>query len=122
MAKLRELGILPQLHQLASFDRPERQIAVLRQVKPHMISAYAVGLELLAEAVMDAGAHDIRPRIVYTSGTALTPRCRALSARAFGVEPLDVYAANEVGPIAWECPAHRGALHLNADADHRSGG
>jgi phenylacetate-CoA ligase len=26
-----------------------------------------------------------------------------------------VYAANEVGPIAWECPSHPGALHLNDD-------
>jgi phenylacetate-CoA ligase len=116
VVKLRELGILPQLHQLASFDPPERQIALLRAVKPHMLSAYAVGLELLAEAVIEAGVQDIRPRIVYTSGTALTPRCRTLSKRAFGVEPYDVYAANEVGPIAWECPVHRGALHLNDDA------
>ena len=116
VVRLRQLGILPQLHQLASFDPPDHQIATLRRVRPHMISAYAVGLELLAEAVLDAGIHDIRPRIVYTSGTALTPRCRTLASQAFGVEPLDVYAANEVGPIAWECPVHRGALHLNADA------
>jgi phenylacetate-CoA ligase len=115
VVKLRELGILPRLHQLASFDPPERQIALLREVQPHMISAYAVGLELLAEAVVEAGIEDIRPRIVYTSGTALTPRCRRLSVQAFGVEPFDVYAANEVGPIAWDCPAHRGALHLNDD-------
>jgi phenylacetate-CoA ligase len=116
VVKLRELGILPQLHQLASFDPPERQIALLRKVNPQMLSAYAVGLELLAEAVLDAGVTDIRPRVVYTSGTALTPRCRELTKKAFGVEPLDVYAANEVGPIAWECPIHRGALHLNDDA------
>jgi phenylacetate-CoA ligase len=52
---------------------------------------------------------------VYTSGMALTARCRSLARQAFGVEPLDVYAANEVGPIAWECPVHRGVLHLNSD-------
>jgi len=115
VAKLRQLGILPRLHQLASFDPPERQIALLRSVRPQMISAYAVGLELLAEAVLQAGVTDLRPRVVYTSGMALTPRCRELAARAFGVEPLDVYAANEVGPIAWECPVERGALHLNDD-------
>jgi phenylacetate-CoA ligase len=113
---LRQWGILPQLHQLASFDPPDRQIALLRRVRPQMISAYAVGLELLAEAVLEAGVTDIRPRVIYTSGTALTPRCRELTRKAFGVEPLDVYAANEVGPIAWECPTHRGALHLNDDA------
>jgi phenylacetate-CoA ligase len=53
--------------------------------------------------------------VVYTNGTALTARCRELTRKAFGIEPLDVYAANEVGPIAWECPSHPGALHLNDD-------
>ena len=38
VVRLRQLGILPQLHQLASFDPPDRQIATLRRVKPHMIS------------------------------------------------------------------------------------
>jgi phenylacetate-CoA ligase len=115
VVRLRQLGLLPQLHQLASFDPPERQIALLRSVRPQMISAYAVGLELLAEAVLEAEVTDIRPRVIYTSGMALTPRCRELARRAFGVEPLDVYAANEVGPIAWECPSMRGSLHVNDD-------
>jgi phenylacetate-coenzyme A ligase PaaK-like adenylate-forming protein len=35
--KLRDMGILLPLHQLASFDPPERQIAVLRSGKPQMI-------------------------------------------------------------------------------------
>ncbi|HEY4649193.1 MAG TPA: hypothetical protein VIG95_08785, partial [Gemmatimonadales bacterium] len=44
------------------------------------------------------------------------PRGRQLAEQAFGRRPLDVYAANEVGPIAWECPAQPGALHLNDDS------
>ena len=28
-----------------------------------------------------------------------------------------MYAANEVGPIAWECPMSPGALHLNDDLE-----
>jgi phenylacetate-CoA ligase len=112
---LRRLGVLPALHQLASFDPPEKQIALLRAVRPQMISAYAVGLELLAEAVLAAGVTDIRPRLIYTSGMSLSPRCRELTRAAFGVDPYDVYATNEVGPIAWECPVERGLLHLNDD-------
>lgn len=112
---LRRLGLLPALHQLASFDPPERQIALLRAVRPHMVSAYAIGLELLAEAVLAAGVTDIRPRLIYTSGMSLSPRCREITKAAFGVEPYDVYATNEVGAIAWECPEDRGVLHLNDD-------
>lgn len=114
-ALLRAVGLLPALHQLASFEPLEHQIAVLRKVRPQMISAYAIGLELLAEGLLQAGVTDIRLRIIYTTGTPLTARCRRLAAEAFGVEPFDVYATNEVGPIAWECPVSRGRLHLNED-------
>jgi phenylacetate-CoA ligase len=113
-AFLRKLGLL-QVHQLSSFDSMEHQIAVLRRVQPQLLSAYGIGLELVAEAVVAAGIQDIRPRVVYTSGTALSPRGRMLAEQAFGRPPFDVYAANEVGPIAWECPVTPGALHLNDD-------
>jgi phenylacetate-CoA ligase len=113
-ALLRKLGLL-QVHQLSSFDSLEHQLEVLRRVKPQLLSAYGIGLELIAEAVLAAGVHDIRPRVVYTSGTALSPRGRMLAQQAFGRQPLDVYAANEVGPIGWECPLVPGALHLNDD-------
>jgi phenylacetate-coenzyme A ligase PaaK-like adenylate-forming protein len=113
-AFLRKLGLL-QVHQLSSFDPIEHQVDVLRRVKPQLLSAYGIGLELVSEAVIAAGIQDIRPRVVYTSGTALSRRGRMLAERAFGRPPLDVYAANEVGPIAWECPVVPGALHLNDD-------
>jgi phenylacetate-CoA ligase len=113
-AVLRKLGLL-QVHQLSSFDPIEHQLEVLRRVKPQLLSAYGIGLELIAEAVVAAGIRDIRPRIVYTSGTTLSPRGKALAQEAFGVRPLDVYAANEVGPIGWECPKEPGGLHLNDD-------
>jgi phenylacetate-CoA ligase len=113
-AVLRSLGLL-QVHQLSSFDSIEHQLETLRRVKPHLLSAYGIGLELISEAVVAAGLRDIRPRVVYTSGTALSQRGRALAEEAFGVRPFDVYAANEVGPIGWECPLEPEALHLNDD-------
>lgn len=115
VAFLRGLGVLPPLHQLSSFDSLEHQIAVLRQVQPHMISAYAVALEDLSEALLERGIDDVRPRVVYTSAMGLTDRCRRLCQSAFGVRPLDVYATVEIGPVAWECPHSPGALHLNND-------
>jgi phenylacetate-CoA ligase len=80
-----------------------------------MLSSYAVALEDLAEAVLDAGVTDIRPRVVYSSAMELTDRCRELCHDAFGVRPLDVYATVETGPVAWECPQNKGVLHLNDD-------
>lgn len=114
VAALRKLGILPELQQLSSFDPPDRQIALLRQVKPHVLSGYAIALEMVADAVLAAGVRDIRPRIVHSGSMVLTDRCRVLCKEAFGVAPLDVYATIECGPLAWECPAS-GGLHLNDD-------
>jgi phenylacetate-coenzyme A ligase PaaK-like adenylate-forming protein len=115
VARLRDLGILPRLHQLSSFDSLQQQIQVLQRIRPQMISSYAVALESLAEAVLEAGIRQIRPRIVYSSAMSLTDRCRRLCREAFGVRPLDVYATVEIGPVAWECPSNPGALHLNDD-------
>jgi phenylacetate-CoA ligase len=115
VAWLRRLGVLPPLHQLSSFDPAAHQIAVLRRVQPQMISAYAVALEDLSEAVLQAGVEDVRPRVVYTSAMGLSDRCRELCHSAFGVRPLDVYATVELGPVAWECPQRPGVLHLNDD-------
>jgi len=115
VAMLRHLGVLPPLHQLSSFDPVEKQIDLLRRVQPHMISSYAVALEDLSEAVLEARLRDIQPRLVYSSAMALSDRCRRLCHEAFGVRPLDVYATVEIGPAAWECPQRPGALHLNDD-------
>jgi phenylacetate-CoA ligase len=115
VALLRQLGALPALHQLSSFDSLAEQVALLRRIQPQMISAYAVALEDLADAVLQAGVADIRPRVIYSSAMGLSERCRRLCLDAFGVRPLDVYATVEVGPVAWECPQNPGALHLNDD-------
>jgi len=82
-ALLRKLGLL-QVHQLSSFDPMEHQLNVLRRVKPQLLSAYGIGLELISEAVVAAGIDDIRPRVVYTSGTGLSQRGRELAEQAFG--------------------------------------
>lgn len=114
VAALRGLGLLPALHQIASFDPMDRQIATLRRTRPHVISGYSVALELLAEAVISAGVRDIRPRIALSGAMVMSERCRSLCKEAFGVAPLDVYATVECGPVGWECPVS-GALHLNDD-------
>jgi phenylacetate-CoA ligase len=114
VAALRRLGLLPALHQIASFDPMDRQIAALRRARPHIISGYSVALELVAEAVISAGVRDIRPRVVMSGAMVITDRCRALCREAFGVAPLDVYATVECGPVGWECPVS-GTLHLDDD-------
>jgi phenylacetate-coenzyme A ligase PaaK-like adenylate-forming protein len=115
VAAMRRLGVLPPLHQVSSFKPVDEHIEILRRTRPAMFSSYAVSLELIAERVLERGIIDIRPRVVYSCAMPMSDRGRELAERAFGTPPLDVYVTVELGPVAWECPHNRGALHLNDD-------
>jgi phenylacetate-CoA ligase len=115
VAMLRRAGILPELRRISSLEPLEMQVASVRQFRPHVINGYSIAIEQLADAVLSAGVTDIRPRLVYTGSMPTTERCRSLAAAAFGVQPLDVYAVTEAGPVAFECPENLGDYHLNDD-------
>ncbi|HEY8196967.1 MAG TPA: hypothetical protein VIG04_08320 [Gemmatimonadales bacterium] len=115
VATLRRLRILPPLYQVSSFLPVDQHIEILRRTQPHMFSAYAVSLELVAERILERGITDIRPRVVYSCAMPISDRGRELAERAFGTKPLDVYVTAELGPVAWECQDTHGALHLNDD-------
>jgi phenylacetate-CoA ligase len=115
VATLRRLGLLPEITHISSFEPVERQIEILRRHRPHTFSAYAISLELVAETLVRQGATDIRPKVVFSAAMPLSERGRELATQAFGVTPLDVYVAAELGPLGWECPVERGVLHLNDD-------
>jgi phenylacetate-CoA ligase len=116
VALLRRLGLLPEIRHLSSFEPVDRQIEVLRELRPRTFSAYAISLELVAEALLERGISDVRPKVVFSAAMALSERGRMLAERAFGVVPYDVYVAAELGTVGWECPVERGTLHLNDDA------
>jgi phenylacetate-CoA ligase len=115
VATLRGLGLLPEITHISSFESIDRQIELLRARRPHTFSAYAISLELIAEAVLERAIRDIRPGVVFSAAMPLSERGRAMAEEAFGVAPLDVYVTAELGPLAWECPQERGLLHLNDD-------
>jgi phenylacetate-coenzyme A ligase PaaK-like adenylate-forming protein len=112
---LRKMGLLPPMHRLLSMDPLDQQLATVRRLQPQVINGYSIALERLAEAAIDAGVTDIRPRLVYTGSMPTNERCRRLIEQAFGVRPLDVYAMVEAGPLAFECPESPGDYHLNDD-------
>jgi phenylacetate-CoA ligase len=115
IAMLRRLGVLPEVHHVSSFEPVDRQIEILRQQHPHTFSSYAISLELIADALLEHGITDIRPKVVFSAAMSLSEHGRAAAAEAFGVAPLDVYVTAELGTLAWECPEERGVLHLNDD-------
>ena len=115
VAMLRRVGVLPEIRHVSSFESVDHQIEILRERRPHTFSAYAISLEAIAEALIERGITDIRPKLVFSAAMPLSDRGRKLATEAFGVTPLDVYVAAELGTIGWECPVERGTLHLNDD-------
>lgn len=115
VALLRRLGVLPEIRHVSSFEPVARQVEILRLHHPHTFSSYAISLEMIAEALLEHGITDIRPKVVFSAAMPLSDRGRLMAEKAFGVAPLDVYVAAELGTLGWECPEARGALHLNDD-------
>jgi hypothetical protein len=115
VALLRRLHVLPQIRHISSFEPVDRQIEILRTSQAHTFSSYAISLELIADALLEHGITDIRPKLVFSAAMALSDRGRTVATKAFGVAPLEVYVAAELGTIGWECPEEPGVLHLNDD-------
>ncbi len=95
-------------------DTAEKQLKVLKDIKPDVIYGYSSSTKLLAEEIKKRGRREINPRFIFCNAELLEPGERELINLAFGVELIDVYGAVEVADIAWECSAHEG-YHFNID-------
>lgn len=100
---------------ISLLDNVEKQVEALRRGKPDVIRANAFQLVNLASFIKERRITGIRPRIVFSMGSLLTPSARTLIETAFGCDVFDCYGATELGCIAWECSAHSG-FHINIDA------
>jgi phenylacetate-CoA ligase len=57
---------------------------------------------------------NICPKAIFSSSETLDKRSKALIASAMNAATCDILGCNEMGDIAWECPANEG-YHLNDD-------
>lgn len=92
----------------------EDQIKMLKRSRPTILWAYPAVLKAVLHSVnyrLDTLAH---PRVLITSSGIRDEFLMARIKDTLEMEVFDFYGANEVGRIAWECPAHEG-LHLNGD-------
>ncbi|RJX28715.1 MAG: phenylacetate--CoA ligase family protein [Desulfarculus sp.] len=106
-------GLASRVQIMDILDPLGRIVAGLNRLRPIMIHSYPTLLARLARAAL-AGALRIRPLLITASSEPFTAGARGALARAWPQARLvDVYAASEATPIAWQCPA--GGLHYNAD-------
>jgi phenylacetate-CoA ligase len=91
---------------------PCEQAAIIRRLRPQVISGYPTALDILAT---EGGAPTYRPDLVACRGEVLDPQTRATLENVFGARVADFFNAEEIGNIAWECPLDPTALHVNTD-------
>lgn len=84
------------------------------EAKADWVIATPTVIRRLADA-LTVGKTPFRPlRGIFCQGELVDAHTRDMSRRMFGLTPVDVYTATEVGYVAWQCE-RRESLHVNAD-------
>lgn len=99
---------------LSVYDPPDKNLGVLREFKPNVLSSYGSYLEILARHVRKEPESWPSPKVVVFSGDPLTPTVRRFLENDLDCEVFGAYGATEAFLIGFECEAHRG-YHLNTD-------
>ncbi|ABA88946.1 adenylyltransferase, putative [Syntrophotalea carbinolica DSM 2380] len=91
----------------------EKALARLNAFQPDFLGGYASGVGLLAQAQTE-GKLDIHPKGIMCSADPLTPRISKAIKQAFGIDPVNLYAASESIGIAAQCSAQHN-MHVFDD-------
>jgi phenylacetate-CoA ligase len=82
-------------------------VSALNRFSPDALISYPSMLALLAQELRD-GRLWARPWILTASSEPMSPAVRQQIRDAFGVQPHDLYAMTETGPMAIDCAQHAG--------------
>ena len=101
---------------LSVYDQSQLNLSRLAELRPDAIIGFPSVLMLIG-LEMEKARKPLRPKLMFTLAEVLTPEDRTVLQRQWGTNPLDLYGANEVGHIAFQCPRRQG-YHINADSLH----
>jgi phenylacetate-CoA ligase len=82
--------------------------------KPQILRAHPPYLRLVAEAMKDRGVKPVSLKALFTGGAVLDEPTRQYLESFFERDVFMNYAANEIGPISWECVKKDG-MHIVSD-------
>jgi phenylacetate-CoA ligase len=89
----------------------------VRRRRPRLLVGYPSSLYRFAEFVRERGFDDIQFDAIVSSAEILYPAQRQFIEDTLSGKMFDRYATREVGPISYECEAHRG-LHAIVDNNY----
>ncbi|MCX6639780.1 MAG: hypothetical protein NTW14_04775 [bacterium] len=111
-----KLGLMNEKF-LSIYDPPDKILAELRQINPHLLIGFPSVLLLVGKQMQEQDAKGLRPRLLFTLAEVLTSQDREILKEQWGVEPIDLYGCNETGHIAFQCTRREG-YHINVDSVH----
>ncbi|KDR96713.1 putative adenylate-forming enzyme [Peptoclostridium litorale DSM 5388] len=94
-------------------EKLEQVLLKLNDFQPESLSGYSSLIHMLAEEQLN-GNLSINPKRVMCSANALTPGMHSVIKSAFGIDPINFYAASESIGMASPCDSH-GTIHLFND-------
>jgi phenylacetate-CoA ligase len=108
--------LLPRIVTVAVAAPVAEAARLLCELRPRFVTGFAIGVEALAEHVLQHRIAAPPLRAVMCGAMEVTDHCRELVRAAFHAPAVNVYGTNEFGVIGWECPQRTGVLHINEDA------
>lgn len=102
---------------LSIFDKPEDNLKLLRKIKPDLLIGFPSILTLIGRMMSTQKSAPLRPRFLYTIAEVLTSDYREILHEQWGIDPIDLYGANESGIMAFQC-TRRAGYHVNIDSVH----
>lgn len=110
------LGIMDEKF-LSIFDTADFNLERLQEINPDLLVGFPSILILIGQAMLAGDRAPLRPRLLFTLAEVLTSEYRRILTEQWGVDPIDIYGANELGHIAFQCPRREG-YHINIDSVH----
>jgi len=110
---LNKLGILNSRN-ISIFSLYDDMLKDLLRSNPDVIYTFPSILYLLKEKVKESGKNSMNPKVIFTTGEALSPSLRKELSKFYNSEILNIYSTKEFGHLAFECKEHSG-YHMITD-------
>lgn len=91
----------------------EQQIEILMRIQPTIMGGRPSAYWQLANNLREKGIVPPVPRLITSGAELLFPHVRKLIENVFRCRVADYYNCEEIGNLAWECPANPGLMHPN---------
>jgi phenylacetate-CoA ligase len=102
---------------LSVYSQSRLTLKALRLIRPQALIGFPSVLMVIGRNMYEDRGKILTPKLLFTLAEVLDREDRKILQQQWGVEPIDLYGANEVGHIAFQCP-RREDYHVNVDSIH----